>query len=258
LKSALYKHRNHAVTYCSSKFLETSTQPPTTEDPCYMPGVEYPPTDLIGDCFCDDLLNIEEYNYDKGDCCLTNPGYDKLCRECECKQEVTPQDKCMVEIGTQPPLTGSTYPNFMRNHGDALIRQRRLATSTPIPCTSPPSPSPTTTITTTSRTTTSTTTTTTTTTEEPCFMPVVSTPYPVYPWTIGDCTCDDNNNIEEYNYDDGDCCLTNHLYAQWCNECECKQDVTPLEKCILATTQPPIWGVETTPQMGLPYTGYKM
>jgi hypothetical protein len=78
----------------------TTIQP--TEEPCLTPN---PWATHLGDCFCDDNLNNEIYNYDEGDCCLTNPG--SFCIECECKQEVIPQAKCMVSL---PPVQTTTYP----------------------------------------------------------------------------------------------------------------------------------------------------
>ena len=51
--------------------------------------------DLIGDMFCDDSTNIEECNFDGGDCC----GFDvwtDFCKECLCLEDENYEEGTVV------------------------------------------------------------------------------------------------------------------------------------------------------------------
>ena len=49
-------------------------------------------TQLVGDGYCDDEVNIAECSYDGGDCCGLSPN-TKFCKACECFQEGTLSQK---------------------------------------------------------------------------------------------------------------------------------------------------------------------
>ena len=49
-------------------------------------------TQLVGDGYCDDEVNVAECSYDGGDCCGENPN-TKFCKACECFQEGTLSQK---------------------------------------------------------------------------------------------------------------------------------------------------------------------
>ena len=53
---------------------------------------------MVGDGFCDDIANIEECNYDGGDCCGPNINMD-YCFECSC-----------FELGGSHSSYGTTFP----------------------------------------------------------------------------------------------------------------------------------------------------
>ena len=40
---------------------------------------------LIGDSYCDDECNIEEHEYDGGDCCPEENIKDDYCKKCRCE-----------------------------------------------------------------------------------------------------------------------------------------------------------------------------
>lgn len=61
--------------------LEVAAADPAGKEPIILTG-------MVGDQYCDDFLNIPEFNYDGGDCCpnvpLSNKAFD-FCQECrEC------------------------------------------------------------------------------------------------------------------------------------------------------------------------------
>ena len=101
--------------------------------------------DWVGDGCCDDIYNIQECNYDGGDCCGSNINTN-CCDECLC----------------------------LNDDGNITTTTLSLTTSS-----------------------------------EECFQD----------W-VGDGYCDDIYNIQECNYDDGDCCGSN-INFDYCDECQC-------------------------------------
>ena len=75
---------------------------------------------FVGDGFCDDIANIEECNYDGGDCCGPNISMD-FCFECNC-----------FEVGGNHSSYGTTFPSTITIDGNHFILMKNFSiTRTP-------------------------------------------------------------------------------------------------------------------------------
>ena len=122
------------------------------------------------DGFCDDLTNVQDCDYDGGDCCLV-PSLGHYCDNCTCHETL----ESHVATTLTPPS------KFKKQYLLTIDNMRAEF-----------------------------------------FSGKCNTPTNMY---VQDGYCDDDNNIQECNFDGGDCCLEEVL-EDYCSICACleKQD----------------------------------
>ena len=154
----------------------------------------------IGDGYCDDLNNVEECNYDGGDCCGHSVDTD-FCIICQCHNESTvwdtnTHDNCLDLSGIASVFIGDGYcddeSNIEKcNYDGGDCCDHSANTDFCIKC--------------------------------ECHNESFSSSFSstssgcIY---VGDGYCDDFDNVEECNYDGGDCC-DQSADKSYCEICQC-------------------------------------
>ena len=177
---------------CKDPKFSTSTtfmsSTPSTED-CRYPFWK-------NDGECDDGNNTEDCDFDGGDCCTDTE--QEHCTFCECKDpghENYVKNQTMLDcekpnrVGDGHCDDGNNYSECDFDGGDCCIDTTHAYCDDCL-----------------------------------CKEPGKSKPRKCpRPQWIGDGTCDDSNNVEECDYDGGDCC--SDLEKKYCKVCECKYQI---------------------------------
>ena len=164
--------------------------------------------DITNDGFCDDEANIEECNYDYGDCCNFENDFT-FCQDCICKTNFNATQNCS-SVGQHEAYAGDGICDLVNNnvanffdHGDCCFEDQICQMQTiqiswrgvpkiethEIDC--------------------------------PDNICVKSDNYCIED-QIGDGICQDHNNSPFCDYDQGDCCLPFRV-LDFCCDCICRQ-----------------------------------